>query len=135
MTCVESGSVTEREINILADRLFAAIEAGDLEAVAACYADDAVIWHNTDQADQHKADNLQVLSWLVGHTAVRSYRDIRRTVIDHGFVQQHSLHLGFDDGRTADLPACLVVAVADELIVRIDEYLDGAAVEATFGRS
>jgi len=127
--------VTEREINTLADRVFAAIEAGDTEAVAACYADDAVVWHNTDQVDQNKADNLRVLSWLVDHTAVRSYRDIRRTVIDHGFVQQHSLHVGFDDGRTADLPACLVVAVADGLVVRIDEYIDGAAVATTFGRS
>ena len=61
---------------------------------------------------------MKVLSWLAGHTAVRSYRDVRRTVIDHGFVQQHTLHLGFDDGRTADLPACVVVAVADGLIVR-----------------
>ena len=127
--------MTEREINTLADRVFAAIEAGDTEAVAACYADDAVVWHNTDQVDQNKADNLRVLSWLVDHTAVRSYRDIRRTLIDHGFVQQHSLHVGFDDGRTADLPACLVVAVADGLVVRIDEYIDGAAVATTFGRS
>ena len=127
--------MTEREINTLADRLFAAIEAGDTEAVAACYADDAVVWHNTDQVDQNKADNLRVLSWVIDHTAVRSYRDIRRTVIDHGFVQQHSLHVGFDDGRTADLPACLVVAVADGLVVRIDEYIDGAAVATTFGRS
>ena len=127
--------MTEREINTLADRVFAAIEAGDTEAVAACYADDAVVWHNTDQVEQNKADNLRVLSWLVDHTAVRSYRDIRRTVIDHGFVQQHSLHVGFDDGRTADLPACLVVAVADGLVVRIDEYIDGAAVATTFGRS
>ena len=127
--------MTEREINTLADRVFAAIEAGDTEAVAACYADDAVVWHNTDQVDQNKADNLRVLSWVIDHTAVRSYRDIRRTVIDHGFVQQHSLHVGFDDGRTADLPACLVVAVADGLVVRIDEYLDGAAVATTFGRS
>ena len=119
----------------VAEALFAAIEKGDVDAVAALYADDAVIWHNTDQVEQHKADNLQVLSWLVEHTAVRSYRDSRRTVIDHGFVQQHTLHIGFDDGRTADLPACLVVAVADGLIVRIDEYIDGAAVAATFGRS
>ena len=125
----------EQEIHALADRLLEAIEAGDIDAVASCYADDAVIWHNTDQVEQHKADNLQVLSWLVEHTAVRSYRDSRRTVIDHGFVQQHTLHIGFDDGRTADLPACLVVAVADGLIVRLDEYIDGAAVAATFGRS
>ena len=125
----------EQEIHALADRLLEAIEAGDIDAVASCYADDAVIWHNTDQVEQHKDDNLQVLSWLVEHTAVRSYRDSRRTVIDHGFVQQHTLHIGFEDGRTADLPACLVVAVADGLIVRIDEYIDGAAVAATFGRS
>ncbi len=124
----------EREIHTLADGLFSAIEAGDIEAVAACYADDAVIWHNTDQVEQVKADNLRLLMWLVGHTSVLSYRDVRRTVIDHGFVQQHTLHVGFDDGRTADLPACLVVAVADGLIVRIDEYVDGAAVETTFGR-
>jgi ketosteroid isomerase-like protein len=124
----------DSEIHALADRMFAAIEAGDTDAVAACYADDAVIWQNTDQVEQGKADNLRVLSWLVGHTALRSYRDVRRTVIDHGFVQQHSLHVGFDDGRTADLPACVVVAVADGLIVRIDEYLDGAAVAITFGR-
>jgi uncharacterized protein len=127
--------VTEREIHALADHLFASIEAGDTEAVAACYADDAVIWHNTDQVDQTKTENLRVLSWLVGHTAVRSYRDIRRTVIDHGFVQQHVLHVGFDDGRTSDLPACVVVAAADGLIVRIDEYLDGAGVAAAFGRT
>ena len=127
--------MVEQEIHALADRLLEAIEAGDIDAVAACYADDAVIWHNTDQVEQTKADNLRVLAWLVGHTAVRSYRDSRRTVIDHGFVQQHTLHIGFDDGRTADLPACLVVAVADGLIVRLDEYIDGAAVAATFGPS
>ncbi len=127
--------MTDQEIDTLADRIFAAIEAGDTEAAAACYADDAVVWHNTDGVEQTKPDNLRVLSWLVGHTATRSYRDIRRTVIDHGFVQQHVLHVGFDGGRTADLPACVVVSVADGLIVRIDEYLDGAAVGAAFGGS
>ena len=40
------------DINALADRLVAAIEAGDVEGVAAIYADDAVIWHNTDQVEQ-----------------------------------------------------------------------------------
>ena len=126
--------MTEHEIDALADELFSAIETGDTDAVEALYADDAVIWHNTDQVEQHKVDNLKVLSALVRHTTARSYRDVRRTVIDHGFVQQHVLHVGFADGRTADLPACLVVAVADGLIVRIDEYLDGAGVDAAFAR-
>jgi ketosteroid isomerase-like protein len=121
-------------IDDLADRLVVAIEAGDVEGVAAIYADDAVIWHNTDQVEQSKPENLAVLGWLVKHTASRSYREIRRSVIDGGFVQQHVLHVEFADGRSADLPACLVVQVADGRIARLDEYLDGAAVAATFAR-
>jgi len=119
----------------LADRLVAAIEAGDVESVAGIYADDVVIWHNTDQVEQSKADNLAVLGWLVRNTASRSYRDIRRSVTDEGFVQQHVLHVEFSDGRAADLPACLVVQVVDERITRLDEYLDNVGVIAAFGRA
>jgi ketosteroid isomerase-like protein len=122
-------------INELADRFFAAIEAGDVESVASCYADDAVIWHNTDQVEQPKADNLAVLGWLVKNTVRREYREIRRSIIDGGFVQQHVLHIEFDDGRAGELPACLVVQVADDRITRLDEYIDGASVADTFGRA
>ena len=40
----------------LADRFFAAIEAGDLDAVAGIYAPDAVIWHNSTRAEMSAAD-------------------------------------------------------------------------------
>src|SRR5215204_4786264 len=106
--------------NEMADRFFGAIEAGDVERVASFYADDAVVWHNTDQVEQSKADNLAVLGWLVKKTASREYRDIRRSGTDGGFVQQHVLHIEFADGRTADLPACLVVEVDDDHITRLD---------------
>jgi ketosteroid isomerase-like protein len=122
-------------IDEMADRFFAAIEAGDVEEVASFYADDALIWHNTDQVEQPKADNLAVLGWLVKNTASREYRHVRRSTIDGGFVQQHVLHLEFADGRKADLPACLVVQVSDDRITRLDEYVDGAMVAATFGRA
>src|SRR5205823_4010714 len=46
----------------LADRLFAAIEKGDVDCVAALYADDAVIWHNFDGIEQPRDANLVVLS-------------------------------------------------------------------------
>ena len=120
--------------NELADRFFAAIESGDVDIVTSIYAHDAVIWHNTDQVEQPVSDNLLVLGWLVKNTASREYREIRRSNIEGGFVQQHVLHLEFADGRSADLPACLVVQVADDRITRLDEYLDGAAVATTFGR-
>jgi ketosteroid isomerase-like protein len=123
------------DVGELADRLVAAIESGDVEAVASIYADDAVIWHNTDQVEQSKVDNLAVLGWLVRKTSTRQYRDIRRSSTDGGFVQQHVLHVEFADGRSADLPACLVVRVSDDRITRLDEYLDNAGVIAAFGRS
>ncbi len=116
----------------LAERLTAAIEAGDIDAVAAIYAPDAVIWHNDDGVEQTKDQNLRVLGWLVKHTAKREYRAIRRYEIDGGFVQQHELYVEFADGRTAALPACLIVHVAGDHITRLDEYLDSAAVAAAF---
>jgi ketosteroid isomerase-like protein len=120
------------QIGALADRIFAAIESGDAETVAAIWADDVVVWHNTDGLEQDKAANLRVLSWMAANTTQRSYRDIRRTVVPGGFVQQHVLHVEFADGRTGDLPAALFVQVADERVTRIDEYLDGAGVAALF---
>jgi len=111
----------------VADRIFAAIEAGDAAAVAAIYADDIVVWHSNDGIEQTKEQNLRVLDWLVRHTTSREYRSIRRYEIDGGFVQQHDLHVELPDGRAADLPACIVVKVSDDRITRIDEYIDSSA--------
>ena len=61
----------------VADRLFAAIEAGDLDTVRALYAPDAVIWHNNDGTEQTVEQNLRVLRWMVDHLADRRYEEIR----------------------------------------------------------
>lgn len=120
------------EIDALADRIFAAIEAGDAGSVAACWADDVEVWHNTDGITQTKAENLATLGWMVANTVAREYRDIRRRCHGNGFTQQHVLHLEFADGRSADLPAGLFVEIADGRVTRIDEYLDTAQVAAAF---
>lgn len=116
----------------LADRIFAAIKAGDAEAVGGIYADHVVIWHNTDGIEQTKEQNLRVLAWLIRSTTRREYRSIRRFEIDGGFVQQHDLHVELPDASSAVLPACVVVSVDGGRITRIDEYLDGAAANAAF---
>ena len=121
-----------RSVNEVADQIFAAIEAGDAATVASLYADDVIVWHNNDGVEQTKEQNLRVLDWLVRNTKSREYQSIRRYEIDGGFVQQHDLHIEFDDGRTADLPACIVAAVANGVITRIDEYLDGPGAAAAF---
>ena len=50
--------LTEAEMNDVADRLLAAIGAGDADAVRSIYAPDAALWHNFDQRDQTVDENL-----------------------------------------------------------------------------
>ena len=112
----------------VADRLFAAIEAGDLDTVRALYAPDAVIWHNTDGTEQTVEQNLRVLRWVVDHLADRRYKEVRRSTTPTGFVQQHVLRCTRRDGTRVEVPACLVVTCAAGRITRLEEYLDSAHV-------
>jgi ketosteroid isomerase-like protein len=120
-------------MNELADRLFAAIEAGDSDALGAMYADDVRVWHNTDHIEMTKEQNLASLDALAAVTVSRRFSDVRRHEIDGGFVQQHVMHLDFGTHQ-GELPACLVVMVEDGLVTRVDEYFDNSTV-AAFGRS
>jgi ketosteroid isomerase-like protein len=110
-----------------ADRLFAAIAGGDIEAVATLWSDDITVWHQGDERDSDKARALKVIRWYVGATTYRHYEVLDRQVFDGGFVQQHILHCTSADGEEVALRVCLVVKIgADGLIRRIDEYLDPA---------
>lgn len=116
------------DIDSLADALFAAIEAGDLDAVAALYADDVIVWHNTDGIEQDRATNLRTLGWVTRHLGDRRYEQIRRHPISGGFVQQHVLRATNRAGRRVSAPVCMVINVVDDHITRIEEYVDSAHV-------
>ncbi|MFW0797410.1 nuclear transport factor 2 family protein [Gordonia sp. CPCC 205515] len=110
----------------LADRFFAAIEAGDVDTLRRLYAPDAIIWHNDDGLEQSVDDNLRVLRWLSRTVMGLSYTDIRRITHDAGFVQQHVLRGEIDGVGPVEVPAALFVTVADDRIIRLDEYVDSA---------
>ena len=114
----------------LADRLFTAIQDGDVEAVAALYADDAVIWHNFDGIEQPRDANLVVLAWMTANVDNLRYDDIQRHDFEGGFVQQHVLRGTMKSGAHLEVPSCLVVHVDGDRITRIDEYLDTAHLQA-----
>ena len=116
----------------IADGVVAAITTGDSAALGELYADDVVIWHNTDGIEMTKEQNLASLDALAAMTTSRSFSNIRRYDIDGGFVQQHVMHLDWGSG-SGELPGCLIVMVKDGKIIRADEYLDGATI-ASFGR-
>ncbi|MBA2282293.1 MAG: nuclear transport factor 2 family protein [Acidimicrobiia bacterium] len=119
-------------VDEIAERLFTSIEKGDVEAVRALYAPDAVVWHNDDGVEQTVEQNLEVLGWVIDNLAARSYDEVRRQATASGFVQQHVLRFTKADGSPQEIPACLVVACDLEAgtITRIDEYLDSAHVTA-----
>jgi ketosteroid isomerase-like protein len=121
------------EIRALATRLFDCVERGDVAAVAACYAPDVVIWHNTDGVEQSREENLRTLGWVVRTLVERRYVERRLDVFDGGFVQQHLLTGVRADGGKVSLPAVLVGRVEGGKITRLDEYIDSAHVTQLTG--
>lgn len=118
---------------VLAERFFAALEAGDVDAVRDLYADDAAVWHNTDGVTQTREENLRTLRWVVRNLRDLRYEVVRREPTPGGFVQQHVLHALAPDGRELTVPACLVVTVEGGRITRLDEYLDSAHIAPLTG--
>jgi uncharacterized protein len=113
----------------LAERLIAAIVAGDVDAVRAIYSPDARIWHNFDGVEQTVDENLRVLRWLVRSVSSLRYEDVRRQRTEHGFLQQHVLRGSAPNGRPVELAACLICTVAGGRITRLEEYFDTAQLE------
>lgn len=123
-----TGSAATRDsrhasIAALADRLFAAIGAGDADGLRALYHEDAAVWHNYDDTEQTREQSLRLLGWLGREAGPLRYVDVRRIVLDDGFVQQHVVELG---GPYAGIrmPAMLRVFCGDNTIDRIEEYVD-----------
>jgi ketosteroid isomerase-like protein len=113
-----------------AERFVAAIQAGDIDAVRACYAPDAKLWHNNDGIEQTVDQNLRVLAWFARTLPDRKYRVLRREALPDGFLQQHVLEATLPDGTAWSMDACVVVRMRDGLITRLDEYIDSAQAAA-----
>ncbi len=111
----------------VADRLFSAIEVGDVDAVAAMWSDDVSVWHTGDKRPSEKARAIRVIEWFVSATADRHYDILERRFFDGGFVQQHLLHGKTRTGTEYSLRVGIIILIGrDGLITRIDEYFDPA---------
>jgi ketosteroid isomerase-like protein len=123
-----------RESMDAAERLFSAIERGDVDAIRAVYAPDVKIWHNFDGVEQSAEENLAVLAWVINNIAEVAYTEVRRSPTATGFVQQHVMRGRMKkSGREIALPACIVCTVKGGRITRLDEYLDSAQTAALRG--
>ncbi len=125
-----SAATTDTDVLDLAERMFGAIEDGDLDTLRSLYRDDFTAWTNFDDSSKSLDATLAVLGWLCAKLPDRRYDVVRREIIDGGFLQQHVLRGTAPDGSPVAMPACVVATVADGLVVRIDEYLDPSALAA-----
>jgi ketosteroid isomerase-like protein len=113
----------------LCDRFFDSLEQRDFDAVEACYAPEAMIWHSHDCMYQPRAENLAMLR-QGGETQQKvRYRDRRVRVFEGGFVQQHRIEVTWANGFEGRMDVCFVGYVRDGMISRAYEYFDAGQVE------
>jgi ketosteroid isomerase-like protein len=126
-------ATTAQTIVEVADRLFAAIQRGDVAAVDRLWSDDIAVWRVGARGDNDKRRALRVIDWFVTATTERHYEILDRQLFGDGsaagFVQQHVLRATGHAGRSISARVCIVIRVgAEGLIDRIDEYFDPAAI-------
>jgi uncharacterized protein len=113
-------------IDRLADEFFAAVERADMDALAAMYTPDAVLWHNSDNREQPHAENTAMLRSLWHGFRSFEYRNVRRRILEGGFVQQHDTEVVTLQGERFTMHCCMVVSMRGGKVARVDEYLDSA---------
>jgi ketosteroid isomerase-like protein len=110
----------------LLDRLFAAITERDVETVAALYADDVEVWHNSSGRTRDRERGLAVLEAFLERTEGVCYEVLERRHWGGGAVQRHVLQMRIAGSEHA-IDACIVFAFADGRIARVFEYVDARA--------
>ena len=79
-------------IDRLLDDFFAAIQRGDIDAVAAFYADDVEVWHNVTRSALDKQKSLDLLRYWIRNVTDMRYHVLERRIFDGGAVQRHEVH-------------------------------------------
>ncbi|HEX2212336.1 MAG TPA: nuclear transport factor 2 family protein [Mycobacterium sp.] len=121
--------IDAQTVGEIGDRLFAAIERGDIAAVDALFSPDVMVRKTGDQHDNDRARSVKIISWFIKASEDRRYEVLDRQLFPGGFVQQHILHATAHTGETLAMRVCIVIKVGgDGLITRIDEYFDPAEI-------
>ena len=76
----------------VAERLFTAIEDGDIAALTALWSDDVTVWRQGGGRERDKARALKVIEWFVGASTGRRYEVLDRQFFAGGFVQQQGIN-------------------------------------------
>ena len=108
----------------LCHTLFDALEAGDVDAVAECYAPEMTMWTNFTMRESTREENLQAIEAGKAIARRRTYDDRQIHTFGDGFMAQYTCTVVTHKGKKVPLASCLVAEVHDGKIVRLMEYTD-----------
>lgn len=106
---------------------YGAMQRGDLVAARACFAPQALVWHNFDRVDRSLDETMGDWGAMITAFPERGLEQVSRARTDAGwFVQQHLFVVRDSNGLRRAWPICLIVRLEGKRIVRIEEYVDRA---------
>ena len=108
----------------LAHALFDALESGDTEAVADCYAPDMTMWANFTMEETTRERNLAAIEAGKAVLRRRTYDDRQIHTFHDGFLAQYTCTATTHQGKRIPLASCLVAEVHDGKITKLMEYTD-----------
>jgi len=112
----------------LVDRFFAALVAGDSDALRAVYAPDATIWHNTggmseEFSNQSAEDNVVMNEMIAKLMPGHRFDHVRRGHVDEAVFQLTVLR-GELAGQPVEHHMAIWIKIEGGRITRIEEYFD-----------
>ena len=109
----------------LAERLFRAFEANDVDTIGACFAADATLAQNGNPPVLVR-DILSTFATLHERIGWHKYVNVKRATFSDGFVEEHGVETVLPDGTPFSRAAVCVVARIgpDGLVTEFNEYLD-----------
>lgn len=113
---------------------FKAIEQGDMDRLAACFAPGALIWHNYDEKEQTVVQAAVALKGLHDASHRVAYTDQTLTQVGSLVFSKHVLNAELKKGGVLRLHALMQITIDDlGRITRIDEYFDSRAIDILAG--
>ncbi|MFT5572964.1 MAG: ketosteroid isomerase-like protein [Cryomorphaceae bacterium] len=117
----------------LAKRFMHAVGEGDAVTARACLHDDAVIWHNYNNATQTADENMALMLRMKALSKTRVYEVHMMEEVPNGYVQRHTLNITSPDGKnTYSTEALLWAKVVDDKISYVEEFIDPTPIMPLF---
>jgi ketosteroid isomerase-like protein len=124
MNIMNHGDVFE-----IAKRFSDAGKAADVDAADKLLDPDFKFWANYTKVTMGKAEMLHYIKTFFPTLRSVAYRDVRITPTANGYVLQHVADTVLGDGsKIFNLDVCFVVQLRGGRLLRLDEYLDAAAI-------